>query len=274
MRSAGLAALMALTTLPALAQPASQWATASGPASGPPRVIGGTALGCLQGAVQLPFEGVGYQAVRVSRNRHWGHPDLIRFVQDMARDARRRGFPDLWIGDLAQPRGGPMPWGHASHQTGLDVDIWLDLNPKPAMSRAEREEIRVASLVLPDQSGVDPQTFTPRHAAFLRLLAEHPGVDRLIVNHGIKRSLCADHRGEAWLRRVRPWRGHDSHVHVRLRCPASSPECREGNPLPAGDGCDASLDWWLSEEARRPPPRAPGPPPALPAACAGVLRGP
>ena len=274
MRSALLAALLALTTLPALAQPASQWAAAAGPAAGPPRVIGGTALGCLQGAVQLPLEGTGYQAVRVSRNRHWGHPDLIRFVQDMARDARRRGFPDLWIGDLAQPRGGPMPWGHASHQTGLDVDIWLDLNPKPQASRAQREDINVASLVLPDQSAVDPRHFTARHAEFLRFLAEQPGVDRMIVNHGIKRSLCQMHRGEAWLRRIRPWRGHDSHVHVRLRCPQGSPECREGNPLPPGDGCDSSLDWWLTEEARRPPPRAPGPPPVLPAACGPLLRAP
>ncbi|MFN3449770.1 MAG: penicillin-insensitive murein endopeptidase [Roseococcus sp.] len=278
MARAALAALLLLPALglaaPAGAQPASAWAAAPGPAPGPARVIGGTALGCLQGATQLPLEGVGYQAVRVSRNRHWGHPELIRFLQEIGREARRRGFPDLWIGDLAQPRGGPMPWGHASHQTGLDADIWLDLEPKPALSRAAREDIRVASLVLPDETGVDPARFTPRHAAFLRLLAERPEVDRLIVNHGIKRSLCERHRGEAWLRRLRPWRGHDSHVHVRLRCPRDSPECREANPIPPGDGCDASLDWWLSEEARRPPPRPPGPPPALPAACAALLRAP
>ncbi len=259
----------------AQAQPMSPWAQVATPSPGPARVIGSTVLGCLAGAAQLPPEGPGYQAVRVSRNRHWGHPDLVRFTRDFAQRARAAGNPDLWIGDLAQPRGGPMPNMHASHQSGLDVDIWLDLTPKPAMSRAQREEIDVPSLVLPDQSGVNAR-FTPAHARLIRLAAESPGVHLVLVNHGIKRSLCEMHRGESWLHRVRPWRGHDSHMHVRLRCPASSPDCREANPIPAGDGCDASLEWWLSDEARRPPPRPrpPGPPPALPAACSAVLRAP
>ncbi len=273
-----LLVLMLLAAGPALGQQAGQarsnaWAEVPGPTPGPPRVIGGTALGCLGGAVQLPLEGPGWQAVRVARNRHWGHPVTIRFVQDFAAAARRRGLPDLWIGDLAQPRGGPMPWGHVSHQTGLDVDIWLDLLPKESQPRAAREQIRITSLVLPDQSAVDPRHFTPAHALLIRQAAEHAGVDRIIVNHGIKRSLCAAHRGAPWLRRVRPWRGHDSHMHIRMRCPPGATDCREAPPIPAGDGCDASLDWWLTEEARRPPqrPARPGPPPALPAACQSLL---
>ena len=172
---------------------------------------------------------------------------------------------------MAQPRGGPLPYGHASHQTGLDVDVWLDLSPKPAAPPEAREEIRVPSLVLPDESGVDPERFRPEHAALIRLAAEMPGVDRVLVNHAIKRELCRRSPGASWLRLVRPWRGHDSHMHIRLRCPAGQPECRDLAPPPPGDGCDASLDWWLSEEARRPPPAPPGPPPRLPAACAGVL---
>jgi len=270
-----LAALFLLLGIAdAQAQPASAWAAASTPTQGVPRVIGGASLGCLAGAATLPPEGPGYQAVRLSRNRHHGHPDLIRFVQDLSARSRGIGNPDLFIGDLAQPRGGPMPSLHVSHQTGLDADIWLDLALKPALSRTAREEINVASLVQPDQSAVNAG-FTPAHARLVRMAAEHPLTDRVIVNHGIKRSLCQMHGGEAWLRRVRPWRGHDSHMHVRIRCPAGSPDCREAPPIPAGDGCDASLDWWLTEDARRPPMRGPaGPPPALPAACAGVLRLP
>nr|WP_255575283.1 penicillin-insensitive murein endopeptidase [Caldovatus aquaticus] len=248
----------------------------SRPAAGPPAAIGTYTNGCLAGAVALPLEGPGWQVVRASRNRFWGHPRLIAFVEDFARRAQAEGFPDLWIGDLAQPRGGPLPYGHASHQIGLDVDIWLDLSPKPRLPAAAREEIRVPSLVLPDETDVDPARFTPRHAALIRLAAESPEVERVLVNHAIKRALCRSAAGAPWLRRVRPWRGHEAHMHVRLGCPADDGgRCRPQAPPPPGDGCDAAtLDWWLTPEARRPPPRPPGPPPAMPLACARVLSAP
>ncbi len=254
----------------ALAQPSRDWAAVPNPAAGPPRVIGAHANGCIAGAVALPPEGPGFAVVRAARNRFYGHPALTGFVQGFAARAQAAGFERLWIGDLGQPRGGPMPFGHSSHQSGLDADIWLDLRPKPA----ERERIEVPSLVLPDESAVDPARFTPRHAALIRLAAETPAVERIFVHFAIKRALCTAHRGEAWMRRVRPWYGHDSHMHVRLGCPAGSPDCVAQSPVPAGDGCDAGLDWWFSAEARRPPARAPGPPPRLPAACAAVLTAP
>jgi penicillin-insensitive murein endopeptidase len=243
----------------------------AGPTAGPPRIIGQTGLGCIAGAVALPPDGPGWQAVRLSRNRHWGHPALVEALRDLAGRARAQGLPALWVGDLGQPRGGPMPYGHSSHQVGLDADIWLDLSPKPPLPVAARENIVVPSLVLPDESGVDPARWTPRHARLIRLAAELPGLDRIFVNHAIKRELCRQEAGAAWLRRVRPWRGHDSHMHIRLRCPPEQAECRDQQPLPAGDGCDTSLDWWLTLEARHPAPRPPGPPPRLPAACRAVL---
>lgn len=257
-----------------MAQPAmtpAHWAAVPGPLPGPPRIFGGTGLGCIAGAVALPESGPGWQAVRLSRNRNWGHPALVDTLREFARRAQAQGFPTLWIGDLSQPRGGPMPYGHASHQAGLDADIWLDLSPKPALTVAQREDIQVPSLVLPDESGVDAARWTRRHAAVIRLAVEMPGVDRILVNHAIKRELCRSDAGAPWLNRVRPWRGHDSHMHVRLRCPAGQAECRDQPPPPSGDGCDASLDWWLTPEARRPPPRPPGPPPSLPGACRAVL---
>ncbi|MBW6399541.1 penicillin-insensitive murein endopeptidase [Roseomonas sp. HJA6] len=253
---------------------AESWGAVATAAPGPVRIIGSTGLGCIAGAVELPDEGPGWQSVRVSRNRHWGHPAMVAWVEAFAGRAHARGFPDLWIGDLSQPRGGPMTFGHASHQAGIDADIWLDLNPKPFVPAAQRERIPEVSLVLPDGSGVDPARFTDRHAALIRLAAEMPGLDRLLVNPAIKRELCRRHGGEAWLRRVRPWRGHDSHMHIRLPCPAGQSECRGIAPPPAGDGCDATLDWWFTPEARRPPPRRPGPAPVMPAACAGVLSAP
>lgn len=248
------------------------WAAPPAPSPGPARIIGAFTLGCIGGAVALPPEGPGWQVVRLSRNRFYGHPTLVEFVRDFTSRTRAAGYPDLYIGDMSQPRGGPMPYGHASHQVGLDVDIWFDINPRrPALSREQRENVQVASLVLRDQTDIDPARFTPAHARLIRMAAESPGVERVLVNHGIKRALCRMHGGEAWLRRVRPWRGHDEHMHVRLRCPAGSPDCRDQAPPPPGDGCDSSLDWWLTPDSRRPPPRTGGPPPQLPQACAGVL---
>jgi penicillin-insensitive murein endopeptidase len=242
-----------------------------GPSASPARIIGQTGLGCIAGAVALPPDGPGWQAVRLSRNRNWGHPALVDTLRGFSARARAQGFPALWIGDLGQPRGGPMPYGHSSHQVGLDADIWLDLSPKPVLTVAAREDIKVASLVLPDEAGIDPGRWTPRHAALIQLAAELPGLDRIFVNHAIKRELCRTDAGAAWLRRVRPWRGHDSHMHIRLRCPPGQPDCQDQPPTPAGDGCDASLDWWLTPEARHPVARPPGPPPRMPAACRAVL---
>ncbi|WP_376091429.1 penicillin-insensitive murein endopeptidase [Roseomonas sp. CCTCC AB2023176] len=235
------------------------------PAAGPSASIGGTSAGCLRGAQPLPLDGPGWQVVRASRNRYWGHPAVLDAVRLLGARAAESGLPDLWIGDLSQPRGGPMPYGHASHQTGLDADVWLDVTPKPRLPPAARERIEVPSLVLPDESAAHPARFTAAHARLIRLAAELPGVDRVLVNHGIKRTLCHAYAGEPWLRWVRPWRGHDSHMHVRLRCPGGSPACQDIPTPPPGDGCDASLAWWLSPDARRPP--APGPaPPSYPGA--------
>lgn len=279
MRGLILAAL--LLALPAWAQaphsPAqapysgAEWGRLATPTPGATRIIGGTGLGCIAGAAQLPAEGAGFEAVRRYRNRHWGSPHLVGFLTDLAGQARAAGFPPLLIGDMSQPRGGPMSSGHASHQNGLDADIWLDLRGLPAGSRAWAEGEGPPVLVLPDETEVDPSRFTPDHARLIRLAVSQPGVDRILVNHGIKRSLCRMHRGEPWLRRVRPWRGHDSHMHVRLRCPAGQTDCQDIAPPPPGDGCDASLDWWLSDEARNPPRRPPPPAPIMPASCGPVF---
>ncbi|PZW49123.1 penicillin-insensitive murein endopeptidase [Humitalea rosea] len=256
----------------AWAQPVAEWAAVRAPSGDAPRIVGEYSNGCIGGAAALPLQGPGWQVVRASRNRFYGHPSLVGFIEGFAARARAAGFADLWIGDMGQPRGGPLPFGHASHQIGLDVDVWLDLDPKPVLPLAARERIEVPSLVLPDESGVDPARFSERHAALIRLAAESPGVDRIFVNFAIKRALCTAHRGEAFLRRVRPWYGHDSHMHVRLACPAGSPGCIAQAPPPGGDGCDTSLEWWFSEQARHPPRSTPGARPRLPAACAGLLR--
>ncbi len=271
-RAARLAALLLALAAPALA---ADWRDMTRPTEGPPRSIGNHGAGCIAGAVALPTEGPGFQAIRLSRSRFWGHPDLIAAIRTLGSRLQEAGFPDIYIGDLGQARGGPMPWGHASHQIGLDADIWFDIAPKPLRPAAQRENIEPLSLVRPDQRAVDPARWTEAHARLLRTAAGLPGVDRIFVHFAIKRQLCQSAGPDrAWLRTIRPWWGHAAHFHIRLRCPPGQTECHDQAPVPASDGCDASLDWWFAQldaPPRRPAPPRPPRPPRLPAACSAVL---
>src|ERR1051326_7329070 len=91
---------------------AADWSTVSTPAPGPPQSIGFYSAGCLQGAQALPLDGPGYEAIRISRNRYWGQPMMLEFIQELAQRIRAAGQAPLYIGDIGQPRGGPAPTGH------------------------------------------------------------------------------------------------------------------------------------------------------------------
>ena len=271
---------MVLASAVARGEPSNAWSSATAPSAGAARVVGGVAQGCLAGGVRLPDDGPGYQVIRLSRHRDYGHPELVAFVARLGRRAQAAGLAPFYVGDMAQPRGGPLPFGHASHQTGLDADLWFNLDPKPALPPAARETVALPSMLRAGLGDIDRRRFGPRQVTLLRLAATDPAVDRIFVNAAIKDALCRGVAGAAdgdrdWLRRVRPWWGHDEHFHVRLTCPAGSPDCVAQAPLPPGDGCDATLAWW---RARKPPVRAAAaPPPAvpkLPAACAAILTAP
>ncbi|HVX92215.1 MAG TPA: penicillin-insensitive murein endopeptidase [Xanthobacteraceae bacterium] len=253
------------------------------PAHMHPSSIGFYAHGCLAGAEALPINGDAWQVMRLSRNRNWGHPDLIRFLERLAERARKTaGWPGLLIGDMSQPRGGPMLTGHASHQVGLDADIWLTPMPNHELTRAEREDMSATDVVAKDRRDVDPHVWTPEHAALIKLAAEDPVVERIFVNAAIKKALCRTPGNDrAWLHKVRPYWGHDYHFHVRIRCPADSAECKHQDPVPAGDGCGKELDWWFRDAVLHPPPPKVPPKPKraltmkdLPKACRQVLRAP
>ncbi len=268
------ALLLAVLTV-AFAGPAeagTDWAAVATPAPGQAEVIGSAAAGCLRGAVSLPLEGPGYQVLRPSRNRHWGHPTMVAFVRDLAATAAREGIPGLLIGDMAQPRGGPMASGHASHQNGLDVDIWFRLTPR-RLGRAETEAPRPLGMVR--YAALDQGAWTPDQARLLELAARAPEVERIFVNPVIKREMCraAPAADRAWLAKLRPWWGHDEHFHVRLACPSDSPDCQIQKPFPEGDGCGAELLSWLDKPTWPAPPDKPHHQSRpLPDACASVLR--
>ncbi|QFU17609.1 penicillin-insensitive murein endopeptidase [Microvirga thermotolerans] len=249
------------------------------PADLPPRAIGGYAKGCVAGAVAIPADGETWQVMRLSRNRNWGHPNLVAFLRRLAEKApRAAGWPGLLLGDMAQPRGGPMITGHASHQIGLDADIWLTPMPSRRLSRAEREEMSATNVVRPDGLDVDPDVWTSRHTALIRAAATDREVARIFVNPAIKKALCRE-AGEdrGWLRKVRPMFGHNYHFHVRLACPGGEAACEDQDPPPQGDGCGAELAYWFTPEMLHPKPGKPRPPltmAQLPAECRRVLAAP
>jgi penicillin-insensitive murein endopeptidase len=273
-------ALLAAILLPGLATAASSptgpWGAATTPSAGPTRVIGGPASGCLAGAAMLPPDGAGYEAIRLSRHRNYSHPATIDYVASLGRAAQGAGLPIFMVGDLSQPRGGPMAFGHGSHQNGVDVDIWFTFEGARARPVAAREEVDLPSMVLADKSGVDTQRFGAAQVTLLRLAAADQRVDRIFVNPVIKQALCEVHGGaeRGWLHKIRPWYGHDDHFHIRLACPADSPLCQGQAPVPPGDGCDASLAWWLEPHPPAPtPPVTPPPPkPKLPAQCLALVK--
>lgn len=234
---------------------AQDWTDVTNPAAGPAEAIGRYAAGCLAGGERLEPDGAGYQAVRLSRNRHYGHPELVRFVQDLARRADSADLGLLPVGDMSQPRGGPMIQAHASHQVGLDVDIFFRLDLQALAPVQRDEDLELPSFVegVPQQINAD---FGEQHFELLRLAASDPRVARIFVHPAIKQALCAqDWPDRSFLRTVRPWYGHEDHMHVRLHCPSGSTDCVEQAPPAAGDGCGAEVQSWLDRGPlpRRPP---------------------
>src|SRR6266850_4961012 len=227
------------------------------PAAMPTHVVGFYAKGCIAGAEALPINGGTWQVMRLSRNRYWGHPNLVALLKRLADKAHKdAGWPGILVGDMSQPRGGPMLTGHASHQVGLDADIWLTPMPDRELTRAEREEMAATMAVAADRKDVDPNVWTSAHHGIIKAAAEDPLVERIFVNAAIKKALCRDPgSNHAWLNKVRPYWGHDYHFHVRLKCPADSPECKPQEPVPAGDGCGAhDMDWWFTDAVLHPKP--------------------
>jgi penicillin-insensitive murein DD-endopeptidase len=243
------------------------------------RSIGSYAKGCLAGATALPIDGETWQVMRVSRNRMWGHPRLIAFLERLsAQMPQINGWPGLLVGDIAQPRGGPMLTGHASHQIGLDADVWLTPMPDRRLSREEREAMAATNMVRSDRLDIDPTAWTPAHVALLRAVSQQPEVARIFVNAAIKKALCreagADRR---WLTKIRPMFGHDYHFHIRIACPPGDNSCSGQEPPPTGDGCGAELALWFTPRMLFPKPGRPRPPmtlAALPPECRRVLVAP
>jgi penicillin-insensitive murein endopeptidase len=245
--------------LPALAHPNDPGTPAkelfgreAAPAPLQARSIGYYTHGCLAGGMALPINGPTWQVMRLSRHRNWGHPNMIKFLERFAAKVPSIGWPGLLVGDMAQPRGGPMLTGHWSHQLGLDADLWLTPMPDHELTRKEREEMMATNVVNDGWSDVRPEIWGPKYIALYKMAAQDPEVERVLANPAIKLALCRDVKGDrSWLHKIRPVFGHNYHFHVRISCPKDSPECQRQPPTPLAEGCGADLDWWLKPKPRQ-----------------------
>ena len=210
--------------------------------------------GCLAGGVKLPESGPTWQAMRLSRNRNWGHPDTIDYIKRFSEKvAKLPGWKGIYVGDIAQPRGGPMLSGHRSHQTGLDVDFWMLPTNDLKLSRKIREEISSVSLRRANGVAIN-KNWTVEHHQIFKAAASDPRVARIFVFPGAKIEMCRNEKGDrAWLRKIRPWWGHHYHFHVRLKCPVGHSQCVNQAPPPIGDGCKEAHGWI--DRILSPPPR-------------------
>jgi penicillin-insensitive murein DD-endopeptidase len=257
------------------------------PAAMPPHAIGTYALGCMAGAQELPITGPDWQVMRLSRHRNWALPQLNALLERFASDAKQNaGWNGLLVGDMAQPRGGPMLTGHASHQIGLDADVWFTPMPDHVMTAKERETMVPLEMVK-DHLHINPDTWTENRAQLIKTVASYPEVGRIFVHPPIKAALCKWATGDrSWLAKVRPLYGHTFHFHIRMNCPPGMKSCKDQwKPAPKdGTGCGEELAYWMGPVPWTPHKRNPNAPPyvppppltlkGLPAECRAVIQAP
>lgn len=257
---------------------ANPWGEVQTPAPGPAKVYGSYSRGCFTGGQPVPNDGVGFQVMRLKRHRFFAHPNMYDFIEKFGAKVDRSPAGIAMMGDSSQPRGGPMKSGHASHQTGLDLDVWFWVPPQALerpLTDEERETEGALSMLTGKPLKINRDLWNHGHVEMLKLASEHPETQRIFVNPLIKKELCDTvTENREWLRKIRPWYGHDDHFHVRLRCPKDSKGC-VGQEEPKGDGCDESLDWWLengvSISVAEHEPEVVNPHGALPDQCKRVL---
>ncbi|HDL4641347.1 TPA: penicillin-insensitive murein endopeptidase [Mannheimia haemolytica] len=235
---------------------ATQWEKIKTPVQGKAQSIGGYSNGCIIGAQPLALKGEGYQVIRSARNRYYGHPQLLDYLTHLGKKTKAAGVPTILIGDMGMPAGGRFASGHASHQTGLDADIWFKFGPMDDETAPNPAGLATI-MVNRSTERVDDSLWNQHHTNLVKLAATDPRVDRIFVNPAIKVKLCQTAGNDrAWLRKIRPWYGHDSHFHVRLTCPADAASCENQALVPAGDGCGEELYSWFEPKEASGTPKA------------------
>lgn len=254
----------------------SAWKLFRHPTLGPSEIHGRANSGCLSGAIELPLSGDGFEIMKPSRRRNFAHSFSVGFIEELGGFAQEKGFGSVLVGNIAAPRGGPT-LEHASHQTGLDLDIRYNFLPQEKAGKLtimERDAYEAAILTTrksPLGKFVQPANWETV-VEMLKFVAESPAVSRVLVHPSIKKQLCRqippEQRG--WLRRILPECGHHDHFHTRLFCPPDSVVaggCVPQAELTEGDGCDRLAKWFSKEKESECSSGSPKMPTDLPARC-------
>jgi murein endopeptidase len=160
--------------------------------------------GRLANGVQLPREGADHftwdPVLKQSPNRRrrlWGTDRLVGTVLTVLAGYRAAhpDAPRVGVGDLSRPRGGDFGprfggIGHASHQNGLDVDLYYPRR--------------------------DAQELAPRHVREIDRALAQELVDRFVRAGAVKIFVGPRTGLHGPTRIVRPLVHHDDHLHVRL----------------------------------------------------------
>jgi hypothetical protein len=129
-----------------------------------PEVIGFYSNGCVAGAQALPETGPTWQAMRLSRNRNWGHPELIDYVTGLSRQvAATTSWNGLYVGDMSQPRGGPMrPAMSATSRASTSISGCC---PRATWASASQDRESLSSISMQSQRGAwISENWTEDHA--------------------------------------------------------------------------------------------------------------
>jgi len=166
--------------------------------------VGAPAAGRLVRGVRLPAEGRAFftwdPVKRRAPNRawrRWGTDRLLRIVLKVAREHRAAHphAPRLAVGDLSRRHGGDFGprfgyIGHASHQNGLDVDVYY-----PRADGRER---------------------APRDASQIDRRLSQELVDRFLAAGAVTIFVGPNTQLTGPPGRVVPLTKHDNHLHVRI----------------------------------------------------------
>ena len=224
-------------------------APSSTPSAKKPEAIGYYSAGCLEGAVTFEGKENGIELAHLGRGRFWAHPQMIDLLTELGEFTHKNFKRRIIVGDLSLARGGPTVGGHNSHQNGLDADIWFKLSTKRKRVFQRRESEKMPSALKGDGFN---KFFSLPQRTILSFLAQDQRVARIFVNPKIKKDLCEKRThlfNDQTLSKIRPWYGHDDHLHLRLKCPSADKSCKAQEAPKKGSGCD-ELEWWDSEEAK------------------------